>query len=491
METVKLLFSRLEVSMVFDVIIAFFINVLLLLSMSFIQQTIPEFKRKYIKPLVVGLYSGLVGLVLMTNTFEFYEGMIFDTRSILVSSTALFFGAIPASITWLFLISYRLYLGGSGVLAAFINITQATVLGLLYRKLKIKNSKVITLTIKDMLLISYVIHIIMFLLVFTLPIEERNQILPHLWYMVLIILPLSSLLINLFHKYQINLNTKKESIIQYQELFENSHVVLMILDPIDGRIIDVNKTALAFYGWKIDEITKMTIHDINILSKEEIKKKIELCLQQEKAYFNFKHRTKSGAIIDVEVYSGPIKIDDREVLLSTVIDATDKIKNKELILERQKQLEYIGYHDHLTGLYSRGFFDIELKRLHNKRQLPLSVIFIDVNELKKLNDTVSHLEGDKLLIEVANAIKRSVRDTDIVSRWGGDEFAILLPQTNEHSVKSVIQRIKLECKKSKLSTKPSVSIGYHTQRELSNDVNQALRIAEEEMYKRKRSSKKR
>ncbi len=477
------------IPMIIDMTVTLVINLMLLLSMSFIQQLIPNFKRKFIKPVLIGLYTGVVGVVLMSIPFEFYDGMIFDTRSILISSTGIFFGAIPTAITWVFLISYRLYIGGAGVLAAFINISQAGLIGLLFRKYRIKNKKRITNSWKELLTVSYVVHIIMFLLVFTLPVEDRNAILPHLWYMVLLFLPISGVHIYIFHRYQVNLNTQKEHIVQYRDLFENSHVALMLIDGVDGKIIDVNKTALDFYGWSLSELTQMYIYQINTKSKEVIMKEIHLCATQEQGYFSNKHRTKDRGLIDVEVYSGPIRIEDKTVLLSTIIDATFKVENEKLQLEKQKQLEYIGYHDYLTGLYNRMFFEIELKRLSTKRQLPLSIIIGDVNNLKITNDKHSHIDGDQLLIEIAKILKDTVRSEDIVARWGGDEFVILLPQSNEHIVKNIIQRIQKKCKASKAKITPSIALGYFTQREISEDIYKGLKTAEERMYKQKRSQK--
>lgn len=471
--------------MIIDVMVTLIINLLLLLSMSFIQQMIPSFKNKYLKRIILGIYTGLVGIVLMTVTFEFYEGMIFDTRSILISSTGIFFGVIPTALTWLSLVSYRLYIGGSGVFAALINISQAAIIGLLFRKFRIRNPKRIENSWKEFTIVSYIIHVIMFLLVFTLPASNRNAIMPHLWYMVLIFLPLGSIGIYLFHKYQTNLNTQKEHIVQYQDIFAKSHVVLMILDPETGKIIDVNKTAVEFYGWSLAELTRMYIHDINTLSKEEVQKEIDSVMKGEKAYFNFKHQTKNKGIIDVEVYSGAIELDHEQVILSTIHDASHKVQNEALILEKQKHFEYIGYHDYLTGLYNRMFFDIELERLNTERQLPLAVIIGDMNNLKETNDKYSHIQGDQLLVEVAGIFNESVRAEDIVARWGGDEFVIILPQSNEFTVKNVIQRINKKCKSSKSKVKPSISLGYYIQTEVEDDFYEGLRKAEKIMYKQK------
>ena len=110
--------------------------------------------------------------------------------------------------------------------------------------------------------------------------------------------------------------------------------------------------------------------------------------------------------------------------------------------EQNEQIQFISQHDYLTGLFNRYFLEVEMKRLDTKRQLPISIIHGDVNGLKLTNDTFGHIEGDKLLTEIGNILKKATRSEDIIARWGGDEFIILLPQTTEAHAKKVLARIR-------------------------------------------------
>ena len=110
----------------------------------------------------------------------------------------------------------------------------------------------------------------------------------------------------------------------------------------------------------------------------------------------------------------------------------------------------------------------------------------DVNGLKLLNDAFSHIEGDKLLIEISNILKKATRQEDILSRWGGDEFALLLPQTSEKDSNKVYNRIKDLCNKSMYETiKPSISLGCATKVSEDENINDIIKHAEEKMYHEK------
>lgn len=108
----------------------------------------------------------------------------------------------------------------------------------------------------------------------------------------------------------------------------------------------------------------------------------------------------------------------------------------------EKQLIYLSTHDELTGLYNRAFFGTEVDRFALGRHFPLSFIAADVDGLKQVNDSQGHAMGDKLLQSAANVLNQSLRPDDILARIGGDEFAVLLPDTSETTVASIMERIK-------------------------------------------------
>lgn len=114
------------------------------------------------------------------------------------------------------------------------------------------------------------------------------------------------------------------------------------------------------------------------------------------------------------------------------------LREKELAEER---LRYVSNHDALTQLYNRYFFNEELVRLERSRQFPVSILVGDLDGLKTINDTLGHSAGDRLIQLAAQALQQAVRADDILARIGGDEFAVLLPLTDEATAGSVVNRI--------------------------------------------------
>jgi len=154
--------------------------------------------------------------------------------------------------------------------------------------------------------------------------------------------------------------------------------------------------------------------------------------------------------------------------------------------QAEAEIKYLSFHDKLTGLYNRTFFEEELKRINTRRQLPLGLIIGDVNGLKLINDAMGHLEGDKVLIEAAEIFRKSCRQEDIISRWGGDEFIVLLPQCDSETTLKVFKRISdsFICINS-LPVLINISLGMAIKDNLDRDIRDVIKEAEEKMYRNK------
>ncbi len=107
----------------------------------------------------------------------------------------------------------------------------------------------------------------------------------------------------------------------------------------------------------------------------------------------------------------------------------------------KEKIEFLTFHDGLTGLYNRNYFEQYLMQYDFEENLPVSILLADMNSLKLVNDAFGHQKGDKLLHDASIFLKDSLRDKDIVARWGGDEFIALLSNTSDQEAQEIAERI--------------------------------------------------
>ncbi|HQK14124.1 MAG TPA: PAS domain S-box protein [Anaerolineae bacterium] len=131
----------------------------------------------------------------------------------------------------------------------------------------------------------------------------------------------------------------EESEARYRSLFEDNRAVILIYDRKDGRIIDANPAACAYYGWTREELTEKYIHDIDPLTPEEVRREIEAVRREGRSYYLFKHRRADGSIRDVEIYSGPIKVFGQTVYYAIIHDVTERRLAEEALRESNRRLQ--------------------------------------------------------------------------------------------------------------------------------------------------------
>lgn len=171
-----------------------------------------------------------------------------------------------------------------------------------------------------------------------------------------------------------------------------------------------------------------------------------------------------------------------ELLIAHTLSAYQRIK-------MDKKIRYIGFHDNLTGLYNRHYLNEEIERLGKSRKLPISVIVGDLNGLKLINDIFGHEEGDKYLKKTANLLKESIRKEDILGRWGGDEFIVLLPETTAEEADEIRKRIISKLNNTYNDERPiTISLGSATKNiDDEKEIKKIIEEADYKMYKNKAS----
>jgi len=153
----------------------------------------------------------------------------------------------------------------------------------------------------------------------------------------------------------------------------------------------------------------------------------------------------------------------------------------------EEYLRYLGTHDVMTGLYNRAFFDETLHRLESERRDPISVIIIDLNNLKITNDRYGHQVGDQLIRRTGEVLKASLDDGYIAARIGGDEFSLLLPDTNEQTAYALMERVEsLVVMNNKFYREPELSFSLGTATSKPGlSLERVISLADTEMYTNK------
>ncbi len=190
---------------------------------------------------------------------------------------------------------------------------------------------------------------------------------------------------------------------------------------------------------------------------------------------------REGLEIAIELSGAPIK-DEEGKTVGVVIVFRDSTEKR----EKQKKIEYLSYHDHLTGLYNRRFYEAELRRLDTERNLPITLVMADVNGLKLINDAFGHNAGDEVLQKVADIFKSECRADEIVARIGGDEFVLLLPKANIKYANNIIDRIHAAIENERIDNVIlSISMGCAVKQDISENMDDIFKEAEDDMYRRK------
>lgn len=196
--------------------------------------------------------------------------------------------------------------------------------------------------------------------------------------------------------------------------------------------------------------------------------------------FEYRFMKKSGGYIWLRDEVAVIMEDGDPVKIRGFMTDITELK------EREETIRYNSFHDELTGLYNRRFFEEELERLDHPRHLPLTLVMGDVNGLKAINDSHGHTVGDVYLKTAATIIRSETRGSDVVARWGGDEFIILMPYASSNAARKLVLRIKKKLENTRLDYgRLSIAFGHCTKTQKEDNIQKVFRSAEEAMYESK------
>lgn len=299
-------------------------------------------KNKKMVPILNGLLIGVIGVAVMTVPFRLTGGIFFDTRSILISVTALTFGTVPTLIVAAITILYRIIIGGTGVWMGVSVIVASAAIGTVWRKCCLKRDREIWLNVY---LLGVIVHIAMLACTFLLPWPTSLAVFQSIALPVLLIYPVGVVLLSvlLLHQMQRNeaLIRAAESEEKYKSIFNNNHASMLLIDPQTGEIVDANLAAANFYGWPVSVLKAMNITQINTLPQRELKIEMAKSISGQNSHFVFKHRRANREPVDVEVYSGPIVLDGKPLIYSISHDISLRVAADQALQESEKRFRLL------------------------------------------------------------------------------------------------------------------------------------------------------
>ncbi len=267
----------------------------------------------------------------------------------------------------------------------------------------------------------------------------------------------------------------------------NSIPDLIFCKDTNSRFISCNQAFEQFMGKKEAELIGKTDYDFHETALSDWFKKCDMQAMRANGPLQFEERLANhdGITFDFETVKTPFYDANGETLglVGICRDISERKK-------KEKEIEYLTYHDTLTGLYNRTFFESEKIRLDTEANMPLSVIIGDINGLKLINDAFGHDEGDGILLAAANILKSFTRERDVAARIGGDEFCMLLPNTDEDNAVKIMEQMKKECtnQSTQMPTEmsfSSLSLGCATKNSKYEFLDKVIKTAEQYMYQRK------
>lgn len=271
----------------------------------------------------------------------------------------------------------------------------------------------------------------------------------------------------------------------YRILLEYSSDGVVVLDR-EGRIRFATSSVENVTGYTPEEVQGLSAS--SLLHPEDVRRVERIFLRAaegmvERVEFRLKHRNGEWRTVEAigrVLFSHPLI----QGVVVTIRDITERKRVEEAI-------RLASFRDVLTGLYNRAYFEEELRRSESARLLPLSIVIGDVNGLKIVNDAFGHAAGDHLLKVIADVFQASCRKEDVVARWGGDEFAVILPRAEETIAREICARIRRRLEDAQTPLPASIALGWATRKDLAQSLEDVLREAEERMYREKLAGRER
>jgi len=266
--------------------------------------------------------------------------------------------------------------------------------------------------------------------------------------------------------------------LEFQSRLLNSVTDSIFVHDLDGTIIYVNEAAYATRGYTKEELLQMKVQDIEYQDEksgdevygDNLANTKEQLSRKENAVIEVSHKTKEGKIIPIEITSRFIQDEGKNYLISIARDIS-RLK------AMNENLKRMANTDSLTGIYNRHKFE-EIYKTEIERVLryksPLSMIMVDIDHFKKVNDTYGHDVGDNVLKSMVEIVNKNIRNIDIFVRWGGEEFIIMCPETDSAKAAVLSEKLRDSIEKTKLDKVGNITCSFGVTSYVKNESEESF-----------------
>jgi diguanylate cyclase (GGDEF)-like protein/PAS domain S-box-containing protein len=271
-----------------------------------------------------------------------------------------------------------------------------------------------------------------------------------------------------------------------QEIIDRN--IMMMRTSFDGVIIDVSTFFCQFFEFKKDFILGKNISTF-----------------KQDGGFSTTYKELWETIINKKCWSGELKLktykgEEKWVQsrITPILDSEGEVLEFSAVyhdITNEKLLEELYITDPLTKLYNRAHFDEVVNFIvkhQRKADTDFVLVITDIDHFKSINDTYGHQVGDEALISVANTLKDSLREDDLIARWGGEEFVIMLKNVTIDEAKTIIEKVRASVEKNKINDTISVTASFGiTKYILGEDIKKTFKRVDDALYEAKKSGRNR
>lgn len=257
-----------------------------------------------------------------------------------------------------------------------------------------------------------------------------------------------------------------------------------ILFHRDGIMTDVNQPLCAMTGWSAKELIGQ--HVLSYVTEDELPKVREVMQQAQELRYETVIQHRDGARVPVELIMRTMERDGEKLRMAVVRDIRDRLAS-------EARIQHLAHHDGLTGLLNRSAFmdrmSLLMKRAERKSET-LALLFIDLDNFKRVNDSLGHLEGDQVLTTVSERLVGALRGSDLVGRFGGDEFVVLLTDLTSRAdivvvLEALLSVVEVPVKADGRALSVTPSIGVAVYPDDGQQADELIQHADTAMYRAK------